>query len=129
MLHLKYWEQLEEKQSLNPQVLQVMILHQTSVEILTAKQKRMWMTRSNNDKPQNIFHENYFPCNGDFSRKTIFLIWPNILSIWVEKMVEYKFDYLEKDNTWEKAEIHCLKEGMKLLVIEYNFLFKKKSYV
>lgn len=41
MLHLKYWEQLEEKQSLNPQVLQVMILHQTSVEILTAKQKRM----------------------------------------------------------------------------------------
>lgn len=44
-------------------------------------------------------------------------------------MVESKFDYLEKDNTWEKAEIHCLKEGMKLLVIEYNFLFKKKSYV
>lgn len=44
-------------------------------------------------------------------------------------MVESKFDYLEKDNTWEKAEIHCLKEGMKLLVIEFNFLFKKKSYV
>lgn len=33
---------------------------------------------------------------------------------------------LEKDNTWEKAEIHCMKEGMKLLVIEFNFLFKKK---
>lgn len=32
-------------------------------------------------------------------------------------MVESKFDYLEKDNNWEKAEIHCLKEGMKLLVI------------
>lgn len=40
-------------------------------------------------------------------------------------MAESKLD-LEKDNTWEKAEIHCIEEGMKLLVIELNFLFKKK---
>lgn len=42
-----------------------------------------------------------------------------------DAMAESKLD-LEKDNTWEKAEIHCIEEGMKLLVIELNFLFKKK---
>lgn len=36
---------------------------------------------------------------------------------------------LGERNTLEKAEIHCMKEGLKLLVIEFNFLFKKKSYV
>lgn len=48
-----------------------------------------------------------------------------------DKMVEARLDFLRGKKTpiLKDTQIYCMKEEMKLLVIELNLLVKKKSYV